>query len=268
MPKQRYFPDWQIKPGAENEIHSILNRHSMRVLKKDCLDLPPLVRQTIYCELTDGLAGHYRELEEDFITFINGEACVAELAITKLLRLQQVCNGIIPTESGIQRKDCAKLAVLFELLEELTPDHKVIVWSNFIPTYDDITDCFNALGLRYGVIRGGQNSVDRQSAIDAFNQDASVRVILANQQAGGVGIGLQAADYMIYYSKNFSLEQDLQSEARAHRGGSEIHEKITRIDLVTKGTVEEDVTAALASKLSNSELILSLKQKHKRGKAA
>ena len=63
---------------------------------------------------------------------------------------------------------------------------------------------------------------------------------------------------MIYFSKGYSLEHDLQSEARCHRGGSEIHQKITRIDLVTEGTIEEKVNEALANKLSMAELLLNI----------
>jgi len=81
-------------------------------------------------------------------------------------------------------------------------------------------------------------------------------VIIANPAAGGVGISLIQASYAIYYSKGFSLEADLQSEARNHRGGSEMHEKITRIDLVARGTIDEVVNEALKSKLNVAEQIL------------
>jgi len=51
-------------------------------------------------------------------------------------------------------------------------------------------------------------------------------------------------DVSIFYSRNFSLEYDIQAEARNYRGGSERHTKVTRYDLVTPGTIDEQVLKA------------------------
>ena len=93
-----------------------------------------------------------------------------------------------------------------------------------------------------------------------FRTNSDVRVMVANQAAAGVGINLVEASYSIYYSKNFSLEHDLQSEARNHRGGSEMHDKVTRIDIVAKGTIDELITEALMNKQNIGEQILGWKE--------
>ena len=87
--------------------------------------------------------------------------------------------------------------------------------------------------------------------------------MIANQSAGGVGINLVEASYSIYYSKGFKLEDDLQSEARNYRGGSEIHTSVTRIDLVTPNSIDELVNEALASKQQISDNILGWKEQMK-----
>ena len=92
--------------------------------------------------------------------------------------------------------------------------------------------------------------------MDRFRKDDSCRVMIANQGAGGAGINLVEASYSIYYSKGFSLEHDLQSEARNHRGGSEIHDKITRIDLVCPNTIDESINEALSNKQHVADRIL------------
>lgn len=263
MPKQRHFPDWRLNPEREAELHQLIAQHSMSVKKSECLDLPPFVRQRLEVELALELQAHYASMAEDFITWLrNGEAVTASLALTKILRLQQIANGILKDEGGVtHRIKNQKLGVIEELLSDLTPQHKVIVWANFIPLYDDLREVCARLKLRYAIIRGEQGMKERQDMIDAFNFDASCRVCIANQAAGGLGIGLQAADYMIYYSKNYSLEQDLQSEARAYRGGSEVHEKVTRIDILTKDTIEEEIHEALEQKLELAQFILTLRGK-------
>jgi SNF2 family DNA or RNA helicase len=63
---------------------------------------------------------------------------------------------------------------------------------------------------------------------------------------------------MIYYSKGYNLEHDQQSEARCWRGGSEIHSKITRIDLVCKGTIDEVINEALLKKQNLADMILRI----------
>jgi SNF2 family DNA or RNA helicase len=83
--------------------------------------------------------------------------------------------------------------------------------------------------------------------------------MIANQAAGGIGVNMVAASYSIYYSKNFSYGDDAQSESRNHRGGSERHEKITRIDLVCPQTIDELVNEALKAKKNIGELILEWK---------
>jgi SNF2 family DNA or RNA helicase len=85
-----------------------------------------------------------------------------------------------------------------------------------------------------------------------------VRVMVASQDAGGTGVNLTAANYMVYYSRGYSLEHDMQSEARAYRGGSERHTSITRIDLVNEGTLDVAVLKALQSKKDLSQDILQL----------
>jgi SNF2 family DNA or RNA helicase len=82
--------------------------------------------------------------------------------------------------------------------------------------------------------------------------------MIANQASGGIGINLVEASYSVFYSKNFSLEQDIQAEGRNYRGGSEQHAKITRIDLVSPGTIDELVLKALREKQKMSDLILTL----------
>jgi SNF2 family DNA or RNA helicase len=110
--------------------------------------------------------------------------------------------------------------------------------------------------IPFTIIVGGQNGSERQNAIDLFNNDASVRVCIANRKAGGAGINLCAASYSCVYSRNFSLTEEEQSKARNHRGGSEIHESIVKIDLVAKDTIDEHILSALLDKKNISEKII------------
>lgn len=263
MPKYKHFPDWQPKGESYGVLERIISENSIRKTKEEVLDLPPLVRQQVYVPLTSEQKKVYKQMSQEFIAFLDDEACVAEIALTKLLRLMQICCGLFRVDdSGYKRVATKKISALHELLEDIAPHHKVIVWANFAENYKDIAGVCDSLGLAYRMITGGQNAQERQQGIDDFQTDDSVRVMIANQSAGGVGVNLTAASYMIYFGRNFSLNDDLQSEARAHRGGSEVHESITRIDIITEDTVEEEVTAALRGKKKLAELLLDIRRRY------
>lgn len=264
MPAHIHFPKFKIREGVFAELHEMIYRKGMRVMKNECLDLPDLLKETIEISLSPKQLKHYEEMKEEFITFLDqGDACTAQVAITKALRLQQIVSGYLKTEQGeeVSVEENPRLDALEELLEDIAPHHKVIVWATFHENYAQIAGACQKLKLPYTELHGGVSGKDRQGNIDRFQTDPACRVMIANQGAGGVGVNLTAASYSIFYSRNFSLEQDLQAEARNYRGGSEIHPKITRIDLVAKGTIDEVILEALANKFNLSEQILALRNK-------
>lgn len=260
-----HFPDYIPTSGAIELIQEKIKTKALRVLKKDCLDLPPLIRQEYVVDLSPEQIRMYKEMYKEFIAFvqsIDGKApmtVTAQLAVTKSLRLQQIVSGYCQTEEtgSVWIKENPRLSALSELLEDIAPHSKVIVWSVFKENYKMITKLCERLGLKYAEIHGDISNKQREDEMDRFRNDPTCRVMVANQSAGGSGINLVEASYSIYYSKGFSLEADLQSEARNHRAGSEQHDKITRIDLVAKGTIDEVINQALQNKQNVAEAILT-----------
>jgi SNF2 family DNA or RNA helicase len=261
MPKHVHFPDWRIKPNSHTEINRIISSAGMVVKKSECLDLPPLVRQVIPVELSPDQKRLYVEMRRDFITYLNGQTFVAELAITKALRLMQIVSGYCRSEEmEVSLSDTPRMAALRELLEVITPNHKVLVWAVFKENFKQIAKVCQDLGIKYVEVHGEISPAQKQKNVESFNNDPGTRVFIGHPGSGGIGINLVAASYSIWFSRNFSLEFDLQAEARNYRGGSEIHEKITRIDLVAPDTIDEIVVEKLSSKEQiSSELLTSLK---------
>ena len=262
MPSNKYFPDWRPIEGLADMFNRLIYRKAFRALKKDCLDLPPIVRKRIDVDMSTDQLRMYREMERNYITYLKEKACVASIALTKALRLQQIASGHFVDDAGeVHRyKSNPRLDALEEILEQVTSEHKVIVWSAFKENYETILGLCKKLGAPAVTLTGGMTDKQRQKAIDSFQEDEEIRVMVANQQAGGTGVNLTAASYMIYFTKGFGLEADLQSEARCHRGGSEVHESITRIDLVSPGTIDQVITEALARKENLATNILRLRE--------
>ena len=263
--KPNYFPKWEPTQETYERIQSKIKTKMVRVLKSECLDLPPLVRQELYVELSPEQRRIYNQMRDEYLAFVREQegkhpvTVTAQLAITKALRLQQILSGYVPTEQDgiVELENVPRLKVLEELLEELTPQHKVIVWACFKQNYKMIAKLCANLKIGYAEIHGDISNNKRIEEMDRFRTDTNCRVMIANQSAGGAGINLVEASYSIYYSKGFSLEHDLQSEARNHRGGSEVHEKITRIDLVSADTIDELINEALRNKQEISNVILN-----------
>lgn len=258
MPKHIHFPKWVPKESSRNILKDKINEISLSASKDQCLDLPPLVRVTVPVVLGSSQKRAYDQMKKEFLTIVESGLAIAELAITKALRMQQILSGFLKLDTGeIHRFDKNPRAdALRDLLEDITPNHKVIVWSMFHEDHAVVKNICDCLDVEYAELTGLVS--DKQEQIDRFQTRDNCRVMVASQAAGGTGVNLTAASHMIYYSRGYSLEHDLQSEARAYRGGSEIHRSITRIDLVAEGTLDTAILKALQSKKDLSTDILAL----------
>lgn len=266
MPKERYFPNWQIRRGAIDEINQRIFLHGMRVTKAECLDLPEEVSVTIECGMTPLQSKNYKEMKQDFITFMGDKSASATLAIVKALRLLQITSGFLALDPRGEESDQAKVIypgtskeeALRELLTELTPHSKVIVWAVWRENYGAIKRVCSELGLEMAEVHGGISRAKQDEAVERFRNDPFCRVFLGHPGSGGIGINLTCAPYSIFYSRTFSLEHWLQARARNHRGGQT--SKVTHYDLVCTSTIDSLVCEKLASKFKMSEDLLDTKK--------
>lgn len=264
MPVDRHFPKFLPVDGCLESLNKIIYKKAMRVMKSECLDLPPFIRIKIEVDLDPEQERLYESMKKHFIAYLkSGEAVTAQIAVTKALRLQQIVSGYCKTEDGkeITLKHNPRLDALESLLEDIPSTEKVIIWATFKENYRQIRNLCEKLGLTYVELHGDIDRKQHQKSIDSFQTDPSIRVMIANQGAGGIGVNLTAASVAIVYSRNFNADHDQQSEARNYRGGSEIHTKVTRYDLIAKNTIDEIIVESLANKLNIAEEILNLKDR-------
>jgi non-specific serine/threonine protein kinase len=258
MPKHAHFPKWVVKTSSRDILKAKISEISIHASKDECLDLPPLVRVSVPVELSAEQKRAYSDMKKEFLAVCENGVSIAQLAITKALRMQQILSGFLKLDNGeIHRFEVNPRAkALKDLLEDIASNHKVIVWSIFHEDHEIVRNACRDLELEYAELTGLIS--DKQAEIDKFQNQSSCRVMIASQAAGGTGVNLTEASYMVYFSRGYSLEHDLQSEARAYRGGSEKHTSITRIDLVAEGTIDTAVLKALQDKKDLSTDILHL----------
>lgn len=266
--KQGYFPLYVPNPATYSELNKLIYKKATRILKSECLDLPPLITKYEYVELSEQQLKHYKEMKRDFITFVEGantkDAMTANIAAVKALRLMQIASGYLSTDNGeFPIGDNPKIERTGELLADLVPNNKVIIWCCFKNNYIVLSELCKKMKIPYVLLTGEQSLDQKNASVQAFQKDPNVRVIIANRRAGGIGINLTAASYSIVFSRNFSLGEELQSESRNHRGGSEIHEQIVKIELCAKDTIEEAVIEALNNKQDVSKKIIDLVKQDK-----
>jgi SNF2 family DNA or RNA helicase len=102
---------------------------------------------------------------------------------------------------------------------------------------------------------GDTEAEDRQNIVTQFQDPHSdLRFFVGNPRTGGYGLTLTAANLVVYYSNSFDLEVRLQSEDRAHRIGQT--SKVTYVDLISTGTVDEHIVKALRSKIDIASQVL------------
>lgn len=268
MPKDSYYPDWRPIPERLDEMNAKIYTQAMRVLKKDCMDLPPLIKTTVKVGMTPAQGKMYAQMKKEFITFFEREGrepspVTAQLAITKALRLMQITSGFVKdvNEEEISIEDTPKILALEEILRENTPAHKVIIWAVWKENYGQIKRLCERLGLRYVEITGDTPASKRFELVDEFNNDPGCSVFISHPSAGGIGINLISkcdvpSDIAVFFSRNFSLENSIQAEARNYRGGSEKFASVTHYDLVCEDTIDEKITEKLSQKIQVSDRVL------------
>ena len=239
-----------------DELADKLEKFSYRVLKEDCLDLPPKVFTTRTVEMTPEQQEKYYTMKRAAIAEHDGKIMSSATALTTLLRLHQITCGTFKADDDtlIHLKN-NRLTALMDCLEET--EGKVIIWATY---REDIRKIVESLKKAYGEAstveyHGGVDATLRQNHIAQFQQvKGPTRYFVGNPSTGGYGITLTSANTVIYYSNSYDLEKRLQSEDRAHRIGQT--GSVTYVDLVSEKTIDERIIKALKDKVNIANEIM------------
>ena len=231
------------------ELSDVVKQFSYRVLKEDCLDLPPKVFIKRYITLTVDQKRVYEQMKKQAIAHLNGKVTTTMTVLTQLMRLHQITCGYVTADDGTtQQVESNRLNELMSILEDT--DGKVIIWANYqLSVGEIIQKIIKVYGPdSYVHYYGLTPQEDRQDFIRKFQNDPKCRFIIGTPQTGGYGITLTEANTVIYYSNGYDLEKRLQSEDRAHRIGQK--KTVTYIDLIAEDTIDEKIVEALRKKIN------------------
>jgi SNF2 family DNA or RNA helicase len=248
----------EIVSGYKNlgELSDRIKPFSFRILKDDCLDLPPKTFMKRIVQLTDEQRKVYTQMKKIALAELNGKIVTTANVITQLMRLHQITCGHFKSDDGTtQLLKNNRLDELLDVLEEI--EGKAVIWAHY--RYD-IEVIVNALTKKFGegtvvTYFGDTSTDDRQKAIKLIQDpESKVRFIVGTPQTGGYGITLTGASTMIYYSNGYDLEKRQQSEARIDRIGQT--KNMTYIDIIAEDTVDEKIVSALKRKVNIASKVM------------
>ena len=224
--------------------------YTHRVLKKDCLDLPPQIWQRRNIYLSNEQRNAYEILKEHARVVIQDKQSSIHNKLTEIAKLQQVCSGFLYSDDGkLVELSNAKLDELLNIIEEI--EGKIIIWATFRHSIQKIEE---TLQKKYGeksVVTLYGDTKKRSEVVDNFNDPRGSRFLVSNPSVGGYGLTLNASSYQIFFNNSYNLEERLQAEARNHRSGQKA-DKVTYIDLVAIKTIDEFIIKALKEKITIS----------------
>lgn len=212
---------WLPKFDAYEKVRKMM-QPAIRFEKKDCLDLPPVTYNRRYCELSDEQAKMFDVMkrrmkhEDEF-----GTAITAKNAAIKVLKLQQICCGVVKDndENPVYLPAEPRLDLVRELIEQ-APD-KVIVFVPFLFAMDMLSEHLNQYGISNAIVNGSVHQNERSEIFSAFQRDPEPRVLIAHPAVAAHGLTLTAASTIVWYAPIYSNEQYEQANARINRKGQE-----------------------------------------------
>jgi superfamily II DNA or RNA helicase len=247
-PIERHKDDERRQSLARLVRPFILRRTKDTVLK----ELPPRTEITLQAELSPAERKRYEDTRLAALAELSGAGEDAQQAGQKrirtlawLTRLRQLaCHPRLVDASWA--KSSAKLDLLMSLIEELREgDHRALVFSQFVKHLSVIRERLDELGVTYQYLDGSTPAKERQRRVDAF-QAGEGELFLISLKAGGTGLNLTGADYVIHLDPWWNPAVEDQATDRAHRIGQE--RPVTVYRLVAEGTIEEQILALHADK--------------------
>ena len=237
------------------ELSNTVKTFSERILKEDCLDLPPKNFTKRHITLSNEQKKTYEQMKKAAMAVLNGKVTTTMTVLTQLMRLHQITCGHFTADDGsTQLIPNNRITELMNILEET--EGKAIIWANY---QKDMTQILENINKVYGPgsvvdYYGLTPQEDRQDNIRKFQSDPKCRFLVGTPSTGGYGITLTAANTVIYYSNGYDLEKRLQSEDRAHRIGQK--KNVTYIDIICEDTVDEKIVKALRDKINIASEVL------------
>jgi len=240
------------KRGAKESIANLVAKVAFQCSKSHCLDLPPQVYEQRFCEMTLEQAKVYTALLHHNIAEFKDSVVLGANELAKIMKLRQITSGFFIDDGGTETTlSDSKYNLLQNTLEEIG-GHRVIIWCQF---HKEIHRILELLGDKAVPFYGEQNVNEKNEALRRF-KSGEAQYFIAHPASGGYGLNLTECCYAVYFSGSYSYEMRKQSEDRIYRAGQT--QKVTYIDLIVPGTIDEVLCRAVKAKRNLSDAVLDM----------
>ncbi len=234
--------------GARNlpELKGKISNLMIRILSKDCLDLPDLMIKNYYFE-TDEISDEYeqeiqnlREKKVKYDTLHGKEKAQMNAEIKANIH---TLNRLVTT---------AKVPQIIKLIDHLNEQgEKVVVFAGYTIPLGMLEEHY---GDKCVKITGSVDSHKRLQLINRFKEDDSCMVFLGNMQAAGIGINLVNARHVIFMNFPFVPSEIEQAQKRLHRSGQK--SKVNVYYTIGRGTIDEHIYSLIADKSKDINMLI------------
>jgi superfamily II DNA or RNA helicase len=245
---------------ARTRLKRLIQPFILRRTKNQVLEeLPPRTEILIKVEMSEAEASFYEAVRRSAldnlagVDKVEGKAQTNMKILAEIMRLRRACcnSRLLIPESKIPS---AKLAAFGEIVSELRENrHKALVFSQFVGHLDIIRQYVEKAGIPYQYLDGSTPPAERKKRVDEF-QAGIGDLFLISLKAGGTGLNLTAADYVIHMDPWWNPAVEDQASDRAHRMGQQ--RPVTIYRLVTKGTIEEKIVGLHQQKRGLADSLL------------
>lgn len=220
-----------------------------RTKQQVAAELPEKTEMILYCEMGTQQRNMYKAYEKEFREYISA---TTEDDLNKrsmnvlrgLTRLRQICDAPVLADELSGGIASAKIDLLTEQIESKAPEHKILVFSQFVSMLDLIARSLDSKNIRYTMLTG--KTRNREAAVRQFQEDPQTRVFLISLKAGGTGLNLTEADYVYLVDPWWNPAVENQAIDRAHRIGQDKH--VIAVRMICPDTVEEKILQLQESK--------------------
>ncbi|MBF0629970.1 MAG: ATP-dependent helicase [Magnetococcales bacterium] len=229
--------------NAQKRLRKLIQPFLLRRTKNQVLEeLPPRTEVTLNVEMSPEETAFYETLRRKAIEQIESLDVPVEQKrfriLAEIMRLRRACcnSRLVLPDSPIES---SKLTLFWEVVEELLENrHKALVFSQFVDHLAIMRTLLDEKRVAYQYLDGSTPARERQRRVDAFQSGAG-DLFLISLKAGGMGINLTAADYVIHMDPWWNPAVEDQASDRIHRIGQ--LRPVTIYRLVTRGTIEEKI---------------------------
>ena len=240
---------------ALTRLRRIVSPFLLRRIKSEVLhELPPRTEITLELEPSEGEAAFLEALRRQSLASLDDSPGSTMQVLAALMRLRRACCNVQLVQPDLALPS-TKMEAFLDLVEELRENgHRALVFSQFVDHLGLLRDALEQRGITYQYLDGSTPARKRAAAVKAF-QAGEGELFLISLKAGGTGLNLTAADYVIHMDPWWNPAVEDQASDRAHRIGQT--RPVTVYRLVLKGTVEDKILALHQHKRQLADDLLS-----------